>query len=277
MYFKKEPSFSGYDSSPSSSWTPEPGSDSMNSNESQSSKKGSSKRDRTTFTHIQLGILEELYKKTNYPDIFAREEVALKCNLAESKVIIWFKNRRAKERNNVKRKSDSFPTPDPVNYKDVSNSSFSQESFLNYSNTSQDSAIQNFSSNSRDPYKLVKQEKLSPQKNRLDFSSYFQDLRSSQSKQPAQPRPDTQRNTPQHPTFTQPNFDLYGSYGTPAYTQSFLPPPSPYSSQNSSQMFYSQYQNYNAGAKVGHGPKLVTAEFEPILFNILKNAPEIQT
>merc|ERR1719392_119866 len=107
----------------------------MNSNESQSSKKGSNKRDRTTFTHKQLGILEELYKKTNYPDIFAREEVALKCNLAESKVIIWFKNRRAKERNNVKRKSDS----DPVNYKDVSNSSFSQEAFFNYSNTSQDS------------------------------------------------------------------------------------------------------------------------------------------
>ena len=276
MYFKKEPSFSGYDSSPSSSWTPEPCNDSMNSNESQSSKKSNSnKRDRTTFTPKQLEILEELYKKTNYPDIFAREEVALKCNLAESKVIIWFKNRRAKERNNVKRKSDnSFSTPDPVNYKDLSNSSFSQDAYLNYSNSSQDSSFQNFSSsNSRDPYKLVKQEKVSPPpKNKLDFTSYFQDLRrSSQGKQ--QQLSDSQRNNLQHPpTLTQPKYNPYGSFGTPAHTQSFLaPPPSSYiSSQNSAQMYYSQYPSYKSG------PPLVTAEFEPVLFNILKNAPEIQ-
>jgi hypothetical protein len=72
------------------------------------------KSGRTNYSPTHVRILDEVYQDTPYPDPEKVEELAQQLDIPETRIKVWFQNKRARWRRQVKDRAPMYPVMSPV-------------------------------------------------------------------------------------------------------------------------------------------------------------------
>jgi len=233
------------------------------------------KRERITFTRQQLEILEELFKKSAYPDVSEIVDMKEKTQLSESKLVVWFKNKRAKARRQIR--DLDVPTPFKDSFSDCT---------LSFVDVNKD----NSASFRNRTYKKFKKPST---KLKSEYTSEYVPLSLSGSSSSV-PRPSS--HVPESSSVSRPSSQIPGSSSSVPGSFSSVPRPSchvpesssvprpssqiPGSSSCSNQIRSQQpiqftYHQLPLDQDITEGAAVtVSAQFKPILLKILMQAPD---